>query len=160
MLVDIVSKNGNLLLNIPQRPDGTLDDECLFLLQRLAEWTRVNGEGVYATRPWKVAGEGPSKVTIEGFREEAVFWTEQDFRFTCLDGSVYAFLMKWPEGGQAEPVVVIRSLALGSVERVTSVALLGQPGYIQFEQSVEGLVVHLPALKPSQYAQCVRVALG
>jgi alpha-L-fucosidase len=67
MLVDIVSKNGNLLLNIPQQPDGTLDDECQFLLKSHAEWIRINGEGIYGTRPWTIAGEGPSQVVIEHF---------------------------------------------------------------------------------------------
>ncbi len=160
MLVDIVSKNGNLLLNIPQRPDGSLDDECLFLLQRLAEWMQVNGEGIYATRPWKIAGEGPSRVAIEGFREDAVFWTEQDFRFTSKDGKVYGFIMQWPQGSQAgqPPALVIRSLALGSAQKVTSLALLGHAGALPFEQNAAGLTVHLPEHKPSAYAQCLRVA--
>ncbi len=86
MLVDIVSKNGNLLLNIPQRPDGTLDDECHYLLKRLARWMRVNGEGIYGTRPWKMHGEGPSLVVINMFQEEAVPWTIEDFRFTAKGG--------------------------------------------------------------------------
>ena len=62
-LVDIVSKNGNLVLNIPQRPDGTLDDECDYLLRRMAVWMRANGEGIFGSRPWDVSGEGASAAT-------------------------------------------------------------------------------------------------
>jgi alpha-L-fucosidase len=155
MLVDIVSKNGNLLLNVPQRPDGTLDDENIYLLEQTAAWTRVNGEGIYGTRPWRIAGEGPSTVVIEGFREEAVSWTIEDFRFTSKGQDVYVFLMKWPEGGKA----VVRSLALGQTPPVSEVRLLGA-GPLPFEQSGRGLAVDLPEQKPVDYVQCLRVRLG
>jgi alpha-L-fucosidase len=155
MLVDIVSKNGNLLLNIPQRPDGTLDDECTYLLQSMARWIAINGEGIYGTRPWKVAGEGPSSVLIEGFREEAVPWTIEDFRFTSKGKQVYAFPMKWPEGGRT----VVRSLALGAVASVAEVKLLGYDGPVKFEQTTRGLAVDLPEVKPTEFAQCLRVTL-
>ena len=69
MLVDIVAKNGNLLLNFTQQPDGTLDDECLAILADMAAWNKVNGEGIYGTRPWTVEGEGPSSWP-ERFRED------------------------------------------------------------------------------------------
>lgn len=154
MLVDIVSKNGNLLLNIPQRPDGTLDDECSYLLKSLARWFEANAEGIYGTRPWKVFGEGPSSVIIEGFKEEAVPWTVEDFRFTQKDGSVYVFQMKWPEGGKT----VVRSLALGSVPAVQSVVVLGSAAPVKFEQTTRGLAIDLPEQKPSEYAQCYRVS--
>jgi alpha-L-fucosidase len=154
MLVDIVSKNGNLLLNIPQRPDGTLDDECTYILKSLAGWFQANGEGIYGTRPWTVFGEGPSSVVIQGFKEEAVPWTIEDFRFTQKDGSVYAFQMKWPEGGKT----VIRSLAQGSVPAVKSVVALGFAAPLKFEQTPRGLAIDLPEQKPSEYAQCYKVS--
>jgi alpha-L-fucosidase len=156
MLVDIVSKNGNLLLNIPQRPDGTLDDECTYLLKRHAAWMRVNGEGIYATRPWKVPAEGPSQVKIEGFREDAVPWTIEDFRFTARNNQVYAFQMKWPEGGKT----VIRSLAQGSVPEVAAVSVLGHDGPLTFAQTSRGLALDLPEQKPCDYAQCYRVTFA
>jgi alpha-L-fucosidase len=155
MLVDIVSKNGNLLLNVPQRPDGTHDDECIYLLQRIAAWMKVNGDGIFGTRPWKVAGEGPSSVLIEGFREEAVKWTIEDFRFTSKGQQVYAFQMKWPEGGKT----VIRSLASGNSPAVTDVTLLGA-GAVKFEQNPRGLAIDLPEWKPCDYTQCLRVTLA
>jgi alpha-L-fucosidase len=154
ILVDVVSKNGNLLLNIPQRPDGTLDDECTFLLERTAEWMRINSEGVYGTRPWKEATEGPSAVIIQGFREDPVEWTVEDFRFTSQGNKVYAFLMKWPEGG----VTTVRKLALGSAPEAADVTLLGA-GQVKYEQTARGLVAYLPERKPADYAQCLRVTL-
>ena len=153
MLVDIVSKNGNLLLNIPQFPDGSIDDECTFLLKRTAEWMAINGEGIYATRPWTAAGEGPSSVVIDHFKEDAVNWTVEDYRFTTRAGMLYAFQLKWPEGGRA----VIRSLALGSVPQVNEVTVLGHQGPVKFEQTSRGLVIELPERKPCEYAQCYRV---
>jgi alpha-L-fucosidase len=155
MLVDIVSKNGNLLLNIPQRPDGTLDDEGIYLLERMADWIMVNGEGIFGTRPWKVFGEGPSSVVIQGFREEAVPWTVEDFRFTARGSAVYVFMMKWAEGGRA----VIRYLATGIVPQVFDVTMLGS-GPIKFNQTERGLVVDLPERKPCDFAQCLRVRVG
>ncbi|MEJ5310545.1 MAG: alpha-L-fucosidase [Anaerolineae bacterium] len=155
MLVDIVSKNGNLLLNIPQRPNGTLDDECTYLLERMAAWIKVNGEGIYGTRPWQVSGEGPASVIIEGFREDAVPWTIEDFRFTAKGQTVYAFQMKWPEGGKT----VVRSLAQGRVGKVVDVTLLGA-GPVPFTQTARGLAVDLPEQKPCEYAQCLRVTLA
>ncbi|MCL5065624.1 MAG: alpha-L-fucosidase [Firmicutes bacterium] len=155
ILVDVVSKNGNLLLNLPQRPDGTLDDECQAILQQMAAWTLVNGEGIYGTRPWQVSGEGPSSVVIDHFHEEPVPWTIEDFRFTRKDSVVYAFLMKWPEGGHT----VVRSLGL-SAGRVQQVELLGSQGPISFHQEERGLAVVLPKNRPCDYTQCLKVTLA
>jgi alpha-L-fucosidase len=154
MLIDIVSKNGNLLLNIPQLPDGTLDEECVYILGSLASWMKVNGEGIYGTRPWTVAGEGPSQVVIKGFKEDAVPWTVEDFRFTAKENQVYAFQMKWPEGGKS----VIRSLAKGKVSNVTGVKVLGFDAPVKFEQTSRGLALDLPVLKPTDFTQCYRVS--
>jgi alpha-L-fucosidase len=121
----------------------------------MARWMAVNGEGIYSTRPWKISGEGPSAVVIEGFREDAVPWTIEDFRFTSKGKQVYAFMMKWPEGGRT----VVRSLALGAAGRVADVALLGYRGPVKFEQTARGLAVDLPDDKPSEFAQCLRITL-
>jgi len=145
-----------LLLNIPQLPDGTLDDECIYLLKSLSTWIRINGDGIYGTRPWKTAAEGPSQVLIEGFKEDAVPWTIEDFRFTQKDGKVYVFQMKWPEGGKS----VVRSLSLGNVPQIKSVDVLGYAGNVRFEQTSRGLAIDLPEQKPCQFAQCYRVSFG
>lgn len=156
MLIDIVSKNGSLLLNIPQKPDGTLDDECTYLLQSIGAWLRINGEGIYGTRPWKLFGEGPSQVVIQHFREDAVPWTIEDFRFTQKDGQVYVFQMKWPEGGKT----VIRSLALGQAPEVKTVTVLGSEGPVHFEQTGRGLAIDLPEQKPCEFDQCYRITFA
>jgi alpha-L-fucosidase len=155
-LVDIVSKNGNLLLNFTQRPDGTLDAECLFILKKLAEWNAVAGEGLYGTRPWKVAGEGPSKfVQAERFEEKALDWTSADFRFTAKGKTVYAFQMKYPERGEAH----IRSLGRAA-GKVTGVKLLGHRGAVKHRQLEDCLFVELPARQVCDYVPCVKITLA
>ena len=152
MFVDIVSKNGNLLLNFPQRPDGTLDDECLWILRKMGEWIAVNGEGVYATRPWKTAGEGPTTGEGGKFKEGALEWTPADYRFTSKGGTVYAFGMRWPEDGKA----LVKSLAAGGGPTVGKVSLLGS-GDVEFEQGPDGLRIELPPERPCESVHCFRV---
>ena len=143
-LVDIVSKNGNLVLNIPQRPDGTLDDECNFLLRQMAVWMKANGEGLFGSRPWDVCGEGASAAESGAFKEAAVDWSPQDFRFTRKGDTVYAYQMRWPESQRA----LIHSFASGTSRPVRHVRLLGN-GPVQFEQTPEGLLVSLPSVAPT-----------
>lgn len=152
MLVDIIAKNGNLLLNFPQKPDGTLDDECVYILKEMAKWNKVCAESVYGTRPFRISGEGPSSVAIEGFKEDAVAWTSSDFRFTRKGNTLYAFQMRWPENNRA----VIKSLT--PAEKVKSVRLLGV-GQVEFEQPYSILVVRLPDNKPSEYVNCLAIEL-
>jgi alpha-L-fucosidase len=152
ILIDIISKNGNLLLNIPQKPDGTIDDECTYTLKEMAKWIGVCGEGVYGTRPFRVAGEGYSQVHIEGFREDAVNWTSSDFRFTTKGNTIYAFQMRWPDDNRT----VIKSLT--PADKVKTVRLLGV-GNISFEQPYGTLVVKLPDNKPTEYVNCIAIEL-
>jgi len=135
-LVDIVSKNGNLVLNIPQLPDGTLDDECDYLLRRMAHWMKPNAEGIFGSRPWEIAGEGTSAAEDGAFKESAVAWTESDFRFTRKGDVVYAYQMKRSPEGKAR----IKALALKQSKRVSSVRLLGA-GMVEFEQTEDGLSI-------------------
>lgn len=152
MFVDIVSKNGNLLLNIPQRPDGTIDDECTYILNEMAKWNRVCQEGIYGTRPFRVSGEGYASVHIEGFKEDAVTWSSSDFRFTVKGKTVYAFQMRWPENNRT----IIKAFTCR--EKVKSVRLLGF-GAITFEQSYGILVALLPDIKPTEYVNCLAIEL-
>jgi alpha-L-fucosidase len=119
----------------------------------MASWVPVCGEGVYGTRPWRVSGEGYSSVLIERFKEEAVHWTETDFRFTTKGKTVYAFIMKAPEHGAA----VIRSFK--DDEKVVSVKLLGT-GPVPFSQNYGVLTVKLPETLPTRYTNCLAVDLG
>ena len=104
MLVDIVSRNGNLLLNFPLPGSGELDPQEREILAGITKWISVNSEGIYATRPWKVYGEGPGTMPAPerqgclGFNERGRKpLTAQDIRFTQKDRTLYAFVMGWPE---------------------------------------------------------------
>ncbi len=152
MLVDIISKNGTMLLNILQRPDGSLDDEALYILQELAAWFPVCGEAVYGTRPWRVSSEGDSKVVIQGFTEEAVNWTSSDYRFTCKGNTVYAFMLHAPQNR----VAVVKSLK--PAEKVRTVRLLGV-GEVPFTQFSGVLTVRLPERLPTAYTNCLAIEL-
>lgn len=151
-LVDVVSKNGNLLLNIPQRGDGSIDSDERQILTDIAAWITVNGEAIFDSRPWRVYGEGPTAV-VSGMHGEGAArpWTGQDIRFTTRSGILYAFALDWPEDGR----MVVRSLTpqQGRVERVE---LLGG-GALSFRQTAEGLVIDLPADRPVTVAPAVRL---
>ncbi|AEF83499.1 alpha-L-fucosidase [Leadbettera azotonutricia] len=153
MLIDIIAKNGTMLLNILQLPNGAVDDETQYLLKELASWIPICGEGVYGTRPWRISGEGFSTVLIDGFREEAVGWTDTDFRFTAKGKTVYAFMMRVPENRAA----VIKSFTLN--EKVLSVKLLGS-GSVSFSQNYGVLTVKLPETLPTSYTNCLAVELA
>lgn len=156
MLVDIVSKNGNLLLNFTQKPDGTLDDECLHILSCLAAWNRVNGEGIFGTRPWKLAGEGPCAIESGAFKEKALEWTTADFRFTARGKTVYAFQMKYPERREA----FVRSLGLNAGHgKVAAAGVLGHGGHVVWRQCEDGLLVQLPDEKVCDLVPCLRIEL-
>ena len=149
MLVDIISKNGVMLLNILQRPDGTIDKDAEFILDRIGEWFAVNSEAVYGTRPWHTFGEGETRVKIEGFTEDKTDWNRSDYRFVTKDGAVYAFMMAAESGGTA----VLRSFA---DRRVTSVELLGA-GPVPFVQEMGILLVSLPEKLPSACANTLKI---
>ena len=149
MLVDIISKNGVMLLNILQRPDGTIDEYADYILEKLGEWFRVCSEAVYGTRPWRVFGEGETRVKIEGFREDKTDWTRSDFRFVQKDGAVYAFMM----GAKAGETVTLRSFAEDDVQ---SVELLGY-GPVPFRKEFGVLVVSLPEKLPAFCANALMI---
>lgn len=152
ILVDTIAKNGTMLLNIVQRPDGTIDEQSLWILKELEKWFTINGEAVYDTRPWRVSGEGSSYVKIEGFTEDQVAWMPDDFRFVQKEGKLYAFMMCPTMGKTA----VIKSLNQG--EQVHSVRLLGHTN-LTFTHYSGVLVVDLPEQLPSDYANVLEIVL-
>jgi alpha-L-fucosidase len=154
ILVDIVSKNGNLLLNVPPKADGTLDDEAIDILQNMGRWMDINGEAIYGTRPWIKFGEGITK-TEEGNFKDRVEYTADDIRFTTKGRILYAFMLGWPEKSE----ITIKSLAAKGqqISEITSVSLLGHQGKLQWQQRNEGLTIQLPREKPCEYAFAFKI---
>ena len=161
MLINIVSKNGNLMLNIPVRGDGSLDEDEIKFLKGMAAWMKVNGEGIFATRPWKTFGEGASGVSSGMFNEGKQQFDANDIRFTQSKDSktLYAFILGWPKDGK----VIIRSLAAGDAgkldEEIASLALLGSREKIQWTRDADGLHVTLPATPPCESACALKLML-
>lgn len=154
-LIDIVSKNGNLLLNIGPRSDGTIPEEVQQVLLDVGAWLNVNGESIYGTRPWRIYGEGPTKVAAGSFHDtDTTRYTADDFRFMTKGDALYAIGLAWPANGEA----VIHSLASTvGTEHVQSVILLGRDIKLQFEQRADGLHVSVPAQSAAKYAYALRV---
>ena len=114
-LMDIVSKNGALLLNIGPRPDGTIPEEEQNILLQIGEWLKTNGDAIYRTRPWKVYGEGPTHVVAGSFKDTARKpFTSEDIRFTTTDDALYAIALAWPANGKS---ISIRSPARSLTSR-------------------------------------------
>jgi alpha-L-fucosidase len=152
MLCDIVSRNGNLLLNFPLPNSGELDADERHILAEITDWMAVNSEGIHGTRPWKVFGEGPgTKLKAdaafnEGGRQDLI---AEDIRFTTKGKTLYAFVMGWPA-----QETVVRSVT-GKVE---SVALLGYQGTMRWTQDATGLRVPMPPVQPSKHAVTLKIA--
>jgi len=157
-LIDIVSKNGNLLLNIGPRSDGTIPDEVRRVLRDVGAWLKVNGDAIYGTRAWQVYGEGPTKVTEGSFHDtDTLPYTAEDFRFTRKGDALYAIEMGWPSNREA----VIHSLSTAPGQsKVRSVALLGGDSSLSFEQREDGLHIRLPEMSPGRYAYAFRIVFN
>lgn len=164
MLFDVVSKNGNLLLSVPLRADGTFDEKEYAILLELRDWMKTNGEAIYATRPWTIFGEGPiaeSDIAInaQGFNEKAYMNpSPEDIRFTQTPKYLYAAALKWPDADKPQTITV-KSLAKGSElfkKKIGKVELLGH-GKVPFRQTSEGLVIDLPADHSDRIAPVFRI---
>lgn len=149
VLVDTVAKNGNLLLNVGPKADGSIPEPEARLLRQIGAWLAVNGEAIYASRPWIVYGEGPAKAVDGGFTEDKqATYGPQDLRFTTREGVLYVIGMAAPEGGTVEVRSLGSDLTLYG-ERIARVELLGHtkefaPHALEFEQRRNALSVRLP----------------
>lgn len=146
MLVDIVSKNGNMLLSIPVKGDGTIDDKEEAIVKGIGAWMKDNGRSIYGTRVWKTFGEGPlaeavNPISAQGFNEGNNY-SAKDVRYVVRNDTVYATIMAWPEAGEFQ----LKAFGItgdGYSGNVASVRLLGQ-GDVSFRQDDEGLYVNVP----------------
>ena len=155
MLVDNVSKNGNLLLNVVQRPDGSLDQEVEQMLEQLAAWNTIHGEAIFGSRPWLVYGEGAVKVKGGSFKEDFKY-NSKEIRFTTKGPALYAIALGWPDDGR----LLIRSLAKPqgeNINNIQSVSILGFNGKVEWNQSAEGLLVTLPKNRISEFTAGVKI---
>lgn len=163
MLVDIVSKNGNLMLSVPVRSDGTIDEDEQRIVASIGSWLKVNGEAIYGTRPWKIYGEGPS--TIEagetnrfgGVKDVGSKpYSAADIRFTTKGAKLYAIILAWPTDGQ----VNIQSLAESSPAcpgGISGVKLLGSDEKINWMRDKSALHITLPKQKPCDIAYALEI---
>jgi alpha-L-fucosidase len=148
MLVDIVSKNGNLLINVVQTPEGDLEPDMLKILEEIGVWTAANGEGIYGSRPWKTYGEksDEAKAVKPGRFNENYKFNSKDIRFTTKDGYLYAYCLGIPSED-----VVIKSLSKNSkyqVDQIASVKMLGSDVKIKWSVTDNGLVIKKPSKLP------------
>ena len=156
-LIDIVSKNGCLLLNVGPRPDGTIPDEDCEILVAIGSWLKTHGEAIYGTRHWKTFGEGPTTVStghVSEWKDKP--FTAEDLRFTTRGDVLYVIGLKWPK----DKKVTIKTLASNSKlygDEIKSISMLGSKAPLEWTRSDKGLLVELPDSKPSEFAYVLKV---
>ena len=156
-LIDIVSKNGCLLLNVGPRADGTIPDQDRQILLAIGDWLKVNGEAIYESRPWTTYGEGPTATSTGHLAESKdKRFTARDIRFTTNGDALYVIPLAWPDDGKTK----IESLKTGSKlfpGEIKQVSLLGSAAKLDWKRSADGLIVELPDDRPTEFAFVLKV---
>jgi alpha-L-fucosidase len=156
-LVDIVSKNGTMLLNIGPKADGTIPEHEQQMLREIGAWLKINGEAIYGTRPWSKFGEGPTQIRAGSFSDKKMpQFTAEDFRFTTKGNTLYAIALAWPADGRLH----VQSLADGQTGgrgRIAEVRLLGAEQDLVWEQGMDGLDIRLPDEAPCDHAVVLKI---
>ena len=149
-----MSKNGNLLLNVPVRGDGTIDEKEEAIVDAIASWTQRNGVAIFGTRPWRVFGEGPTRPP-EGMLNErdAKPFTAKDMRFTKKADALYVIFLDWPSEESAIESLGTNQLPAAVIERVD---LLGGPE-LQFRQDADALRLTLPSPAAGAFVPALRI---
>jgi len=153
-LCDIVSKNGNLLLSVPVRRDGTIDEKETAIVEGIASWMDRFSDAIYGTRPWKLAGEGPTETASGAMTENKTNpdpFTAADIRFTAKNGALYAMTLGKPEAA----AVTIASLKGAKVERVE---VVGSPEPLAFAEDESGLRITLPPAASHDFGVALKIA--
>jgi alpha-L-fucosidase len=161
LLVDIVSKNGNLMLNFPLPNNGMLDERELKVLEGITEWMAVNAEGIHGSRPWKISGQGKLAKTTAAqdtnFNEkDRKDLTATDFRFTTKGQTLYAFMMGWP--GQQAVIPALGTSSPYAPGKIDRVGLLGSADSLKFTRDDGALKIDLPDKPPSVHAVAFRIS--
>nr|WP_197168204.1 MFS transporter [Neorhodopirellula pilleata] len=155
-LVDIVSKNGCLLLNVGPRADGTIPDQDREILLSIGKWLKINGEAIYESIPWTTFGEGPTGTTTGHLAESKDQpFTADDIRFTAKSDSLFVIALDWPESNR----LTIKTLSDSNTDLKTieSIKLLGSDNAISWKRDANGLHVNLPEGKPCDFAYVLQV---
>ncbi len=159
-LIDIVSKNGSLLLNVGPAPDGLIPEPEQVMLRQIGRWLRDNGEAIYDTRPWKIFGEGPTQVAAGGFTDsKRQSFTAQDFRFTSKEDIIYCLGMQWPADGVAH-IAILGTAKAEAPLKIQRVQLLEHDAPLPITRDEKGLHVTLPRDASDDFPYALRVTTG